>query len=166
MKPTPSAPASRWTLHETARDNGRRVAPVALDSAALSRPAAPPAAALVLDPAQPRQEIIGFGGALTEASAWVLAQLPPEARHEVIRRHYHPRDGIGYTLARTHLNSCDFSLNLWSLDDVPGDYDLHHFTLAPMRRWLLPLLRDARAAAGSAERFRLLASPWSPPAWM
>lgn len=169
MPPIPSAPAHGWSLHETARDNGRRVAPVALDPAALAPAATAPdaaAGALVLDPARRHQEIIGFGGALTESSAWVLAQLAPEARREILHRYYDPRAGIGYTLARTHLNSCDFSLNLWSLDDVPGDYDLHHFTLAPMRRWLLPLLHDARAAAGSDQRFRLLASPWSPPAWM
>ena len=49
-------------------------------------------------------------------------------------------DGIGYTLARTHINSCDFSLNMWALDETPGDYDLHAFTLAPMRKWTLPLI--------------------------
>lgn len=153
----------RWSVIETARDNGhplRAVDPLP----AVAPPTAGPDA-LVLDPAEQFQEMTGFGGALTESSAWVLAQLPPEKRLEIIRRYYDPRDGIGYTLARTHINSCDFSLNLWSLDEVPGDYDLRHFTLEPMRRWLLPLLRDAQKIAGPA-RFKLLASPWSPPAWM
>jgi glucosylceramidase len=110
--------------------------------------------------------MIGFGGALTEASAWVLAQLPPERRLEVLRRYYDPTEGIGYTLARTHMNSCDFSVSMWSLDETPGDYDLHDFTLAPMRKWVLPLLQDARCIAGGDEHFKLLVSPWSPPAWM
>jgi glucosylceramidase len=110
--------------------------------------------------------MIGFGGALTESSAWVLAQLDPAARLEIIRRYYDPRDGIGYTLARTHLNSCDFSLSMWALAEAPGDYDLHSFTLAPMRKWVMPLLQDAHRIAGGDERFRLLVSPWSPPAWM
>ncbi len=157
-----AASTHRWTIHETARDNGRRVARVSPPVGGL-KPAA--RATLELDPAERFQEIVGFGGALTESSAWMLAQLPAAKRREVIRRYFHPTDGIGYTLARTHINSCDFSLNIWSLDDVPGDYDLHHFTLDPMRRWLLPLLHDAQKAAG-ADRFRLLASPWSPPAWM
>jgi len=153
--------AGAWSLHETARDNGRLLAEIAA-------PAAGPATsdAIFLDPATRYQEMIGFGGALTESSAWVLAQLPPERRLEVIRRYYDPKEGIGYTLARTHLNSCDFSLNLWALDEVPGDYDLHHFTLAPMRRWLMPLLQDARRVAGGDANFKLLVSPWSPPAWM
>ena len=164
--------ASPWTLHETARDNGHLLAPLAAPTATLTtaiaaRIAAPADAdALVLDPAQRFQAMIGFGGALTESSAWVLAQLPPERRLEVIRRYYDPKDGIGYTLARTHLNSSDFSVNMWALDEVSGDYDLHHFTLEPMRRWLMPLLQDARRAAGGDANFKLLVSPWSPPAWM
>jgi glucosylceramidase len=156
-----NASATTWSLTETARDNGRRLSPVALPATG----SAPAAGALTLDPAQRFQEMVGFGGALTESSAWVLAQLPADQRLEVIRRYYDPRDGIGYTLARTHLNSCDFSLNMWALDETPGDYDLHNFTLAPMRPWLLPLLHDAQQAAG-AGNFRLLVSPWSPPAWM
>ncbi|MBA4136403.1 MAG: glucosylceramidase [Opitutus sp.] len=151
--------AGTWSLYETARDNGHRLT-------SLAAPVASPAAggALTVDPAQRFQEMLGFGGALTESSAWVLAQLPPEKRLEVIRAYY-GKDGLGYTLARTHLNSCDFSLNLWSLAETPGDYDLHSFTLAPMRKWVMPLLHDAQRAAG-ADRFKLLVSPWSPPAWM
>ncbi len=152
--------APSWQVFETARDSGHRLTP---------RSAPPPApdtsAAARIDASVRFQEIIGFGGTLTESSAWVLAQLPPERRLEVIRRYYDPADGIGYTLARTHLNSCDFSLSIWSLTETPGDYELHDFTLAPMRRWLMPLLHDAANTAG-AGRFKLVVSPWSPPAWM
>jgi glucosylceramidase len=120
---------------------------------------------LSCDPNQRFQEMVGFGGALTESSAWVLAQLPAAQRMEILRRYYDPKVGIGYTLARTHINSCDFSLHMWALDETPGDYDLLDFSLAPMRRWLLPLLHDVNDLVGPG-RFRLLASPWSPPAWM
>lgn len=156
--------AASWSLHETARDNGHRLA--SLPAPAARRADPPSVGALVLDPARQYQEMIGFGGALTEASAWVLAQLPPERRMEILRRYYDPVEGIGYTLGRTHINSCDFSLNMWALDEVPGDYDLHHFTLEPMRQWVMPLLHDARRAAGGDANFRLIATPWSPPAWM
>ncbi|ACB74553.1 glycoside hydrolase family 30 protein [Opitutus terrae] len=156
-------PMRSWSLIETARDNDHRLTAVALSTNA----PAPGTDAPVLraDPNQRRQQMVGFGGALTESSAWVLAQLPAEKRLEVLRRYYDPQEGIGYTLARTHINSCDFSLSIWSLDETPGDYYLHDFTLAPMQRWLMPLLRDAYAIAG-ADRFKLTASPWSPPAWM
>jgi glucosylceramidase len=150
-----------WSVIETARDNGHRLSPVAAPRP--TRDVAPDA--LVVTPAESFQEIVGFGGALTESSGWVLSQLPPARRAEVIKKYYDPTEGIGYTLARTHINSCDFSLSMWALDETPGDYDLHDFTLAPMRRWTLPLIHEAQAAAGAGQ-FRLLASPWSPPAWM
>jgi glucosylceramidase len=156
-----ATPSGAWVVYETARDNGHRLEKV---SAPSTGAAADPAATITVQPDDHLQEIVGFGGALTESAGWVLAQLPPEARTEVVRRYY-GKDGLGYTLARTHINSCDFSLNMWALDETPGDYDLHGFTLAPMRKWTLPLIHAAQAAAG-ADRFHLLASPWSPPAWM
>ena len=151
--------ASHWSVTETARDNGHRLTRLANPAIASSANGA-----LALDPAQRFQEMTGFGGALTESSAWVLAQLSAEKRAEILHRYYDPQDGLGYTLARTHINSCDFSLNMWALDETPGDYDLLNFSLASMRRWLLPLLHDAYNAAGG--KLHILASPWSPPSWM
>ncbi|HET7534971.1 MAG TPA: glycoside hydrolase family 30 protein [Candidatus Didemnitutus sp.] len=150
-----------WTVVETARDNSHRLATVAAPAPAATNATA---AKLVCDPAQRFQEMIGFGGALTESSAWALAQVSPEKRAEVLHRYFDPKDGLGYTLARTHINSCDFSLNMWELDATVGDYDLHDFSLAPMRKWLMPLLHDAIKASGG--NLRILASPWSPPSWM
>lgn len=158
----PAQPARHWSVVETARDNGHRLTPLPPPTVA---PPTASADAIVCDLRHPCQEMVGFGGALTESSAWVLAQLPAAKRAAILRRYYDPRTGIGYTLARTHINSCDFSLHMWALDETPGDYDLRNFSLAPMRRWLLPLIHEAQAIAG-AERFHLLASPWSPPAWM
>jgi len=152
---------STWSVIETARDNGHKLQAVAAPAAAPTGSAA----GIAVDAAQRCQEIVGFGGALTESVGWVLAQLPQEKRQEILRKYYDPKEGIGYTLARTHINSCDFSLSIWTLDETPGDYYLHNFTLAPMRAWLLPLLHDVQAIAGK-DQFKLLASPWSPPAWM
>ncbi|MDR3388729.1 MAG: glycoside hydrolase family 30 beta sandwich domain-containing protein [Rudaea sp.] len=150
----------RWTLIETARDNGHRLA-------ALPEPAAgaDADAAIVCDPRQRDQQILGFGGALTESAAYVLQQLPKAKRMQVLHAYYDPADGIGYTLARTHIGSCDFSLTSWTLDDTADDRALRHFSLAPMRARQLPLIRDVQRLVG-ANRFKLVASPWSPPAWM
>ena len=154
-------PTRAWSVVETAKENGHRLSVVP----APTKAAGSAQDAIICDPSKTFQEIVGFGGALTESSAWVLAQLPTEQRMEILRRYYDPKEGIGYTLARTHLNSCDFSLSMWSLTPTPGDYDLLDFTLDPMRRWLMPLIHDTRKVAG-ADRFKLMASPWSPPAWM
>ena len=150
--------ASAWSFVETTRE-GARMRP-GIASAALAD-----ASTLSCDATERHQQIIGFGGALTESSAYVLSRLSAAQRREVLRRYYDPHDGIGYTLARTHIGSCDFSLSTWSLDDTPGDYELLNFSLAPMRKLLLPLLLDAQRAVGS-QGLRVVASPWSPPAWM
>jgi len=154
-----AAAAPGWSVYETAEGNGHRLADVSGDGPAAG------GSAVVCDPATTYQSIEGFGGALTESSAWVLDQLPAKSRAEVVRRYYDPREGIGYTLARTHINSCDFSLGCWALDPVAGDTALKNFSLNPMRRWVLPLIHAAQKAAGP-DHFHLLASPWSPPSWM
>jgi glucosylceramidase len=151
----------RWTLFETARDNGHRLEQMPGPTLA----AAGGVTVLSFDPRARAQQIVGFGGALTESAAHVLEQLPKRKRLAVLRSYYDPVEGIGYTLARTHIGSCDFSLASWTLDDTPDDRTLKHFSLKPMRERQLPLIHEVRKLTG-ADRFKLVASPWSPPAWM
>jgi glucosylceramidase len=151
--------SDRWSVLETARDNGNRLQPIAAPKRSVGG-----TAAIRCDPERTAQTIVGFGGALTESAAYALDQLPAVKRSAVLRAYYDPLSGIGYSLARMPMTSCDFSLSSWTLADTPDDRELREFSLAPMREHQLPLVRDALAIAG--RRFRLLASPWSPPAWM
>lgn len=121
-------------------------------------------AAVRLDDSQTFQTIEGFGGAFTEAAAYTLAQLSRDRRAEAIRAYFDPQKGHGYTLCRTHINSCDFSLGNYAYCEVDGDVELKHFDISRDKRWLLPLIKDAMAVAG--KDLRIFASPWSPPAWM
>uniref|UniRef100_A0A7S0FHM6 Glucosylceramidase n=1 Tax=Pyrodinium bahamense TaxID=73915 RepID=A0A7S0FHM6_9DINO len=114
------------------------------------------------------QTIVGFGGAFTEASAVVFSQLPIEQQHEVINA-YFGEDGLGYTVGRVHINSCDFSTQNYAFDTVNDDFELWHFddTVARDARALIPLiLRAQDSVHAQGQRLRLLATPWSPPAWM
>ncbi|ADN02330.1 glycoside hydrolase family 30 protein [Spirochaeta thermophila] len=117
---------------------------------------------VVVDPSREYQRILGFGGALTEASGYVLSLLPDKERERVIRMYFDRREGHGYTFARTHMNSCDFSFGNWALVEKE-DPSLSSFDLGPSRRYQLPLVKDAWRVSGG---LRLLVSPWSPPAWM
>ena len=56
------------------------------------------------------QEIQGFGGAFTEAAAVTLDKMPSHLRQEILQAYFSPDTGNAYTLCRTHINSCDFSL--------------------------------------------------------
>ena len=97
------------------------------------------------------QTIRGFGGALTESAAVTWAKLPAALRRKVVELCFDPKKGLGYTLARVHMNSCDFSLGNWSCDDTPGDFALKGFSVAHYREAILPLLAAATKAAGAHE---------------
>ncbi|HKA60690.1 MAG TPA: glycoside hydrolase family 30 protein [Gemmatimonadales bacterium] len=116
-----------------------------------------------VDPRRTFQTMIGIGGALTDASAETFARLPAERQQQVLDAYYSPDRGIGYTLARTNINSCDFSSASYTYV-TEGDKDLTTFNIAPDLKYKVPLIKRALAASGN--RMKLFASPWSPPAYM
>jgi len=115
------------------------------------------------DPSRTFQTMLGIGGALTDASAETFARIPAEKQDELIRAYYDPDKGIGYTLARTNINSCDFSSGSYTYVDE-GDKDLVSFNIDHDRQYKIPLIKRAIDATGG--KLTLFASPWSPPAFM
>ncbi|MFA6286528.1 MAG: glycoside hydrolase family 30 protein [Opitutaceae bacterium] len=155
---------SSLSVFITARDGGARLS---AQPAAALRPAEPgddKLPSVMLDERVAYQEMEGIGGAFTEAAAVTLAKLPLAKQEEVMRAYFDPKAGHGYTLCRTHIGSCDFALGNYSYCDEPGDHALKTFSIERDRQALLPMIRRAQAVSGNA--FKLLASPWSPPAWM
>jgi len=120
-------------------------------------------AVVTLHPDQRFQTILGFGAALTEAVSHVLGALRPQDRDQVLADHFGP-EGHGYTLARSHLNSCDFSLGSWATVEEPGDVEGKSFSMTKPDLFLVPLIQQAMGQAGGS--LNLMISPWSPPAWM
>ncbi len=110
-----------------------------------------------------RQVFHGVGGSLTQASAAALAALSPEKRAEVLEA-YFGADGARYALSRTHIGSSDFSE--YSYSYAPDeDASLAGFSIEEdLRNGLLALIEDAQAVPGA--EFRIIASPWTAPAWM
>lgn len=109
------------------------------------------------------QKIIGFGGAFTEASCFTLSKLPPLKRQEVITAYFNPDKGINYSLGRCHINSCDFSLENYTYV-ADNDDNLETFNISREHKWVIPVIKAASKERG--EKIKILASPWSPPAWM
>lgn len=116
-----------------------------------------------VDPQKTFQTFLGIGGALTDASAETFAKLPESQREELLEAYYDTEEGIGYTLARTNINSCDFSSGSYTYVEE-GDAELESFSIAPDLQFKVPLIKQAMAA--SRNRLKLFASPWSPPAFM
>mmetsp|Transcript_68638 Transcript_68638/g.223305 ORF Transcript_68638/g.223305 Transcript_68638/m.223305 type:complete len:488 (+) Transcript_68638:253-1716(+) len=114
------------------------------------------------------QTIEGFGGAFTDAAATVFAKLSPSVQSRVIED-YFDESGLGYTMGRVHINSCDFSQDSYSFDDTQDDANLSHFdsNVQPNTQELIPFILAAQQVLKARNRsLKMLASPWSPPAWM
>ncbi len=129
------------------------------------------------------QTIEGFGASFTESSAWNLATLPIAKRDEVLDRLFNPETGLGFSLARTHINSSDYSLRHYSYVR-DHDLELKSFSIEEDKQGfsgvenaqvkgiklddpsfdLLPMILAAQRVPGA--EFSIIASPWSPPSWM
>ena len=109
------------------------------------------------------QTILGIGGALTDASAETFFKMPVSKQNEFIKAYYNPTDGIGYTLARTSMNSCDFSSDSYTYVS-DNDITLKTFNISHDLKYRVPFIKKAIKEAGG--KLTLYASPWSPPAWM
>ena len=109
------------------------------------------------------QKIIGFGGAITDASAETFAKLSTEKQQEFLNAYFDQNKGIGYTIARTNIHSCDFSSQSYTYVNE-GDKNLKSFNIDHDKAYRIPLIKQAIKA--SANKLLLYASPWSPPAFM
>jgi glucosylceramidase len=116
-----------------------------------------------VDPGRTFQTILGIGGALTDSSAETFAKLPEPKQRELLDAYFDTRNGIGYTLARTNIHSCDFSSGSYTYV-TEGDKELKSFSVDHDKQFRIPFIKQANAAAGG--KLVIFASPWSPPAFM
>jgi glucosylceramidase len=116
-----------------------------------------------VNPDKTFQTLLGIGGALTDAAAETFAKLPDTKQEELLQAYYTTQKGIGYTLGRTNINSCDFSSSSYTYVNE-GDKALESFNIDHDRQFKIPLIKQAIETAGG--KLTLFASPWSPPAFM
>ncbi len=109
------------------------------------------------------ETFLGIGGAITDASAEVFAKLPTAKQKEFIEAYFSKEKGIGYTLIRTNMSSCDFSSDMYDYVDE-GDAALKTFDIQHDKKYRLPLIKKAMETIGKNATFYI--SPWSPPAFM
>lgn len=116
-----------------------------------------------VDPSKTFQTYFGTGAALTDASAETFYKLPKASQQELLTAYFGREKGIGYTVARTNINSCDFSSDMYTYV-ADNDKDLKTFNIQHDKKYKMPFIKEAMQAAGG--KLNLFASPWSPPAWM
>jgi glucosylceramidase len=131
----------------------------------LVRPADPAAPTITVTPEETYQTIQGFGASLTDSSARLISRSP--SKHKIMWQLFNRGNGLGLSYLRQPIGSSDFTDEPhYTYDDMPPgktDFGLRHFSIAHDRKEILPLLREARLIN---PQLRVIASPWSPPAWM
>jgi glucosylceramidase len=155
----PSAPSGEvqaWSTYGTrrfAREGALRWQPVAGSAADT----------ITLDPSKRFQEILGFGGAFTDAACYMFNSMPAGAREELLREFFSPK-AMNFNVCRSCVGSSDYSTRAYTYDDAPQpDTALAGFSAEPDRAYIIPTLAAARKI--NPDLF-LFSSPWSPPGWM
>ena len=121
------------------------------------------AEAVILNPAATKQEVLGFGAAMTDATCYVLSQMAAGERDAAMRDIFDPNE-MGMNVCRTCIGASDYSRTLYSFDESETpDPELKKFSIDHDKAYILPVLREARKH--NPELF-LFSSPWSPPGWM
>lgn len=123
-------------------------------------------AAVVIDPAAPQQQIVGFGAAMTDSSAQLFEDVLRPAERDSLFAELFGQDGLALNFVRVPIGASDFSTRHYSLDDRPAgqtDPALAHFSMAGAEAAQIPALKAARRIN---PQLVLMGTPWSAPGWM
>lgn len=119
-----------------------------------------------MDEGKTYQEMVGFGAAMTDASAYLIQQKLGAQHDAILRELFGRNPGIGLSFLRVPMGASDFSTRDYSYDDMPGgqtDSTLTNFSIDPDHADKLPALK---AALAINPQLKLVGSPWSSPGWM
>ncbi|NQT62162.1 MAG: glycoside hydrolase family 30 protein [Candidatus Marinimicrobia bacterium] len=151
------------SVYTTAENTDLRLTPTGTNSFEPAEQARETEVSIFVNPEKSFQTFWGIGGALTDASAEVFAKLPVEKQEAFLKSYYDVNKGIGYTLARVPIHSCDFSSASFTyISDT--DQELKTFSIDHDQEFRIPFIKKAIQAAGG--ELPLYASPWSPPPHM
>jgi glucosylceramidase len=122
---------------------------------------------VVVDLSRKYQVMTGFGAALTDSSAWLIQnKMSASQRAALLQEMFGPPPALNFNMLRITIGASDFSLQHYTLDDMPAgqvDPELQHFNAVAEQRDLVPALHDILSIRPD---LRIIASPWTAPAWM
>lgn len=123
---------------------------------------------IIVNEAAAYQTMDGFGSSLTDSSASVIwNQLTSTQQSTLMQQLFSPSAGIGISFLRQPMGASDFSASgNYSYDDMPAgqtDTALANFSIGHDTVYIVPLLKQALSLNPT---LKVVALPWSPPAWM
>jgi glucosylceramidase len=121
---------------------------------------------LEIDTTQKFQEIDGFGFALTGGSAYLIQNKLTKIERDTLLQNLFSDNGIAVSYLRISVGASDLDDHAFTYNDLPAgqtDEALKNFSIAADKAYLIPLLKDILKIN---PHIKLMASPWSAPAWM
>ena len=115
---------------------------------------------ITVNPNTAYQSIVGFGGSMTDASAYDIWNSPSRGS---IMSNLFGSGGISLSFLRQPIGAADFSTSFYSLDDGSADPSLSRFNITHDQAYLIPLLQQAKSLNPALS---FMATPWSAPGWM
>jgi len=147
---------------ETSKDTEKRFAKVSVDERGIKKGVVV-SNYVTVDSSKTFQTFKGFGGAITESVGYVLSFLDKDQQRNVLQSYFNSDLGNGYVFTRTHLNSCDFSLENWSCLPEP-ESTIEDFSMERPEKYLVPALK--LAVESTTGELKVMLTPWSPSPWM
>ncbi|MCC4383649.1 glycosyl hydrolase family 30 [Limosilactobacillus reuteri] len=136
---------------------------------------------IIIDPSIKKQYWISAGAAITDATASLIWKQTPEQRNSLLHELFDPNEG-NFSAIRIPIGSCDFGSGevseeeYYSYDDVPfgkHDSNLSKFSIGEGKpgaenatkdlKYIVPVVQEILKINPAV---KVLASPWSGPAWM
>ncbi|ESQ87584.1 hypothetical protein ABENE_17105 [Asticcacaulis benevestitus DSM 16100 = ATCC BAA-896] len=121
---------------------------------------------ITVDPKQRFQTMVGFGAAMTDASAELIRNHMTASQRDGLMDDLFGKKGLDFSFTRLTIGASDFSGNHYSYDDMPAaqtDPNMTRFSIDAARRDVIPAVKQALAIN---PKLTVMASPWSAPGWM
>ena len=110
------------------------------------------------------QEVKGYGGSLTNSAAYVI--WTSDQRNEILDELF-STSGLELSYLRLTMGGSDFqAVEPYTYDDQTfpdKDFNMTDFRISKDRLFMIPVLKEALKRN---RKLRIMATPWSAPAWM
>ena len=122
---------------------------------------------IIIDTSQVYQEMDGFGFALNGGSAMHIFNMDHSSRSALLNELFgSDENSIKASYLRVSIGSSDLDEYPFSYNDLPDgqtDIEMNNFDLGYDKLYLIPVLKEIIEISPD---IKIMASPWSPPAWM
>jgi len=120
---------------------------------------------VTVSPQQVYQPFLGVGAALTDSAAYVLTHYMTAGQRSALLTDLYSPSGRNWQMLRVCMGSPDFRSETtgYTYDDGTADPSLSRFSVRRDTAFIAPVIAEILAINPAV---KVLATPWTPPAWM